>query len=298
MFILPIRKDAPVRHTSWVVYALIIANFSVFAATSIFSSGEGIARRYGFIPAEPDPTAVFTSMFLHGDILHLLGNMFFLWMFGESVEEAVGHIATAIGYLACGIVAIAVFDLSNPRSQIPCIGASGAISGMMGMYVVLFPKAKIDIHVYMLRIRVSTIHTTSIWAALAWFGEQTILGIFSSTTGLTFGIAFWAHVGGLLAGIGLGAMLTPSGFSGHYQRLVARRASQYMICPACGEREPRKPAGNYTCRGCARKLHVDETGQVGLVEPSQTKPPVWIVLAVVLVALGWVARAWYNFLRH
>jgi membrane associated rhomboid family serine protease len=99
VFILPIRKNSLVRHASCVIYALIIENFAVFAATSILLSGEGLWRRYGFIPAQHDLTTVFISMFLHGDLLHILGNMFFLWMFGESVEEAVGHVVMTICYL-------------------------------------------------------------------------------------------------------------------------------------------------------------------------------------------------------
>jgi membrane associated rhomboid family serine protease len=297
VFIIPIRKDGPVRHTSWVIYALIVANITVFAATSILSSGEGIALRYGFIPARHELTTVFTSMFLHGDILHILGNMFFLWMFGESVEEAVGHILTAIGYLACGILATALFYLAQPHSTIPCIGASGAISGMMGMYMLLFPRAKMDLMVYVWRFHVRTISTNSVGAVGAWLGEQTLLGVFSSTTGLTFGI---------------GLALTRSGFPSHYQRIVERKAARFMICPSCGQRGRRKPAVSYTCRRCGTKLRVDEAGLVGLVEPSKTQPPTWItrsivlesqpptwiVLAIVLVMLGWTARVVYNFCSH
>src|SRR5262245_3963685 len=111
VFVIPIRKDTPVRHTAWVIYALITVNFVAFAATAILSSADEAARRFGFIPATHDPTTAFTSMFLHADILHILGNMFFLWLFGEAVEEALGHVLTAISYIACGIVAIRVYYL-------------------------------------------------------------------------------------------------------------------------------------------------------------------------------------------
>lgn len=298
MFILPVRRDSPVRHTSWVIYALIIANFAAFAATSILSSGEGVGRRYGFIPARHELATVFTSMFLHADIRHILGNMFFLWMFGESVEEAVGHVATAVCYLACGIAATAFFYLMNPHSKIPCIGASGAISGMMGMYMVLFPGAKMDLKVYLWRFHVRTFSTSSVGAVGAWLGEQVLLGVFGSATRVTLGVAFWAHVGGLLAGIGLGLGLTRSGFPSRYERVVARKASRFMICPSCGNRGRRMPAGDCTCRRCKGKLHVNEAGNIGLVGPSQAKAPTWIVLAIVLVAWAWVARMFYNFWQH
>ena len=298
MFILPIRKNSPVRHDSWVIYALIIANFSVFVATSILSSGEGVARRYGFIPAQHDLITVLTSMFLHADMLHILGNMFFLWMFGESIEEAVGHVVMAVCYVACGIVAIAFFYVINPHSKVPCIGASGAISGMMGMYLVLFPRARMDLKVYVLHFHVRTFSTSSVGAVGAWIGEQILLGVFGSATRVSFGVAFWAHVGGVLAGLGLGLALTRSGFPSNYTRLVARKASRFMICPSCGDRVPRMPAGNYACQRCEAKLHVDEAGNVGLGEPSATRPPAWIVLTIVVVALGWVARMFYNFWQH
>jgi membrane associated rhomboid family serine protease len=211
-------------------------------------------------------------MFLHADLLHILGNMFFLWLFGEGVEEALGHTLTAISYIACGVLATSLHYLVNTRSPIPCIGASGAISGMVGMFMALFPRAKVDLEVYVWRFHVRTISTNTVGAIGAWLGEQAVLGVFASATGWSFGVAFMAHVGGLLAGIGLGLALTWSGVPSHYSRMVARKASGFMFCPSCGRRGPRLPAGGYRCRTCGAKLHVDEARNLGLVEPSKTGP--------------------------
>ena len=123
-----------------------------------------------------------------------------------------GHVVMAVCLVACGIVAIAFFYVINPHSKIPCIGASGAISGMMGMYLVIFPRARMDLKVYVLQFHVRTFSTSSVGAVGAWIGEQILLGVFGSATRVSFGVAFWAHVGGVLAGIGLGLALTRSGF--------------------------------------------------------------------------------------
>src|SRR5262249_32314637 len=157
-----------------------------------------------------------------------------------------------------------LYYLVNTRSPIPCVGASGAISGVVGMYMVLFPGAKVDLEVYVWQFHVRTISTNSVGAIGAWLGEQALLGVFASGRGWSLGVAFMAHVGGLLAGIGLGLALTWSGVLSHYSRMVARRASRFMICPSCGRRGPRLPAGGYTCRTCGAKLRVDEAGNVGL----------------------------------
>src|SRR5262245_15278020 len=133
--------------------------------------------------------------------------MFFLWLFGEPVEDALGHTLTAISYIASGFLATYLYYLVNSHSPIPCIGASGAISGMVGMFMVLFPSAKVDLEVFVWRFHVTTISTNSVGAIGAWLGEQALLGVFARATGWSFGVAFMAHVGGLLAGIGLGIAL-------------------------------------------------------------------------------------------
>ena len=298
MFVLPIRSDRSVTHRSWVIYGLVALNFAVYSITALYSSNDELFRRFGFIPARHEPATIFTSMFLHANIAHILGNMFFLWMFGESVEEALGHLVTAVCYVVCGICATAFYYLANTGSPIPCVGASGAISGVVGLYAVIFPKARMALHFFLWRIHLGKVETNSVGAIGAWLGEQALLGVFARATGLTFGVAFLAHVGGLLAGIGLGFALTRSGFPSRYRLMAERKASRFMICPTCGTRSARRPAGRYTCKRCRSKLVVDETGNVEIAERAEAKPPLWIVIAVFLVVMGWVAAQFYHFATH
>jgi membrane associated rhomboid family serine protease len=138
-------------------------------------------------------------MFLHAGILHYVGNMFFLWMFGYRIENTFGAWLFAFVYLLCGFGASGLHYLINSTSNIPCVGASGAISGIMGCYFVLFPKSKFDLEVFFLRFHLTSIPTHTHGAIGVWVVEQAVLGIltqsfrFSST-------AFWAHVGGFATG--------------------------------------------------------------------------------------------------
>ncbi len=145
MFVLPICKDNPVRNVPWVIYSLIALNTAILAITYIFYSPEVVLRGYGFIPTQPQLLTVFSSMFLHSEILHLLGNMWFLWMFGNRVENTLGSWLFLPLYLACGIGALYLHFAFNQTSSIPCVGASGAISGIAGIYFLLFPAAEFDL---------------------------------------------------------------------------------------------------------------------------------------------------------
>src|SRR6516225_8693712 len=118
MFIYPEKRDCPVRHGAWVVYGLILINVLVFLAVWSPVSFDSVARRFGFTPANPHGMTVFTAMFLHAGLLHLLGNMLFLWIFGESVEDALGHLQTLACYLASGVFGTLVYYLANTRSTI------------------------------------------------------------------------------------------------------------------------------------------------------------------------------------
>ena len=197
MFILPINKDNPVRTMPWVVLALIAANTIILAFT--YNPSPSFYLHYGFMPAQPHLRTMLTSMFLHAGILHLAGNMFFLWMFGNQVETAFGHWLFAATYVACGLGAAGLHWLLNLGSPAPLVGASGAISGIVGVYFVLFPRARFNLHFYFGWWRVATIPARTQGAVGAWVGEQFVLGLLTQATGAT-SIAFWAHVGGFAAG--------------------------------------------------------------------------------------------------
>jgi membrane associated rhomboid family serine protease len=145
-------------------------------------------------------TNVFTSMFLHGGWMHLLGNMWFLWIFGNNVEDSMGHARFAVFYLVCGVAAALAQVLSNPQSAIPMVGASGAISGVMGGYLVLYPFVRVwtMIPVGLFPMSVALPAWTML---LYWAGIQFVSGLFGLLAAEEKGgVAFWAHLGGFLAG--------------------------------------------------------------------------------------------------
>ena len=159
-----------------------------------------------------------------------------------------------------------------------------------------------DLEVYLWRFHVRTFRTNSAGAVGAWLGEQALLAVVTRSARVQVGVAFSAHVGGLLAGLGLGWFLARSGLSSHYRRMAAQKDSRFMICPSCQRKGTRQPAGRYRCHHCRSRLQVDELGNVGLVAPTEAGSTSWPVLilmiAVACAALGWVARSYYNFLTH
>jgi membrane associated rhomboid family serine protease len=140
--------------------------------------------------------AVFTSMFMHGSWGHILGNMWFLWVFGNNVEDSMGHVRFVVFYLLCGVAAGAAQIAVDPGSPIPMVGASGAISGIMGAYAVLYPKARVNTAIIL--IIIIRIIPLPAWVMLGyWFLIQLLAG----ASGIRSGTAFWAHIGGFVAGV-------------------------------------------------------------------------------------------------
>lgn len=155
------------------------------------------------VPQQPGPDPIWltilTSMFMHGGWLHLLGNMLFLWIFGDNVEHAMGSFRFLVFYLLCGILATLAHILSAPSSQIPSLGASGAISGVLGAYIVLFPKQRVRVLVFRMITYMPAIAVIGMWIVL-----QFINGIGAmAQTEETGGVAYAAHVGGFIAGLAL-----------------------------------------------------------------------------------------------
>ncbi len=147
-------------------------------------------------------------MFLHGGWFHLIGNMLFLWIFGNNVEDTLGHVRYLFLYLASGIVAALVQAVSNPASHVPMIGASGAIAGVLGAYLLLFPRANVHVFIWIvIFFRIINV-PASILLGL-WFAMQLVSGLERGHG--TPGVAFWAHVGGFVTGMILVTILRPSG---------------------------------------------------------------------------------------
>lgn len=144
---------------------------------------------------------IITHMFLHGGWFHLIGNLWFLWVFGDNVEDAMGHIPFLLFYVLCGIAAAAAQIITNPASAIPMVGASGAIGGVMGGYARLYPQAKVHTLIF-LGFIITTASIPAIYMLGYWFVIQLIGGLpaLQSSGG---GVAFWAHIGGFLAGLAL-----------------------------------------------------------------------------------------------
>ncbi|MCU1241974.1 MAG: rhomboid family intrarane serine protease [Candidatus Acidoferrum typicum] len=200
MFVLPYNKDNPVRKTPWVVFALIFINGIVLIGEYVGGPPQTWFTSHGFIPEHASLATAFTSMFLHAGFWHYAGNMFFLWMFGNRVENMFGRWLFVAAYLVSGFGATYFYYVLNLHSTVPSVGASGAISGIVGCFLVLFPKTRFDLDFYLGWWRLKSIETHAFAAVLTWFGEQTVLGLLSSTFHVAGGVAYWAHFGGFVVG--------------------------------------------------------------------------------------------------
>ncbi|GAB4293798.1 MAG: rhomboid family intramembrane serine protease [Roseovarius sp.] len=202
----PIRDHNPSGRTPYVTWALIALNVGVFLAYwPLFDNPRALAAffgEWGMVPAritqQGHLTGLVSSMFLHGGWLHLGGNMLFLWIFGDNLEEQMGHAGYAAFYLACGIGAALTQLLVAPLSPVPTVGASGAIAGVMGGYLLLFPRARVDVLIIL--VVLVYIVTLPAWMMLAlWFGLQ-LIGSVGADAGQG-GVAYAAHAGGFVIGI-------------------------------------------------------------------------------------------------
>ena len=205
----PIRDHNPSGRTPYVTWALIVLNVAIFLSYWPILN-EPRAIRAFFYDWALVPVAVtqaghygglLTSMFLHGGWLHLAGNMLFLWIFGDNIEDEMGPVRYLLFYLACGVASGYAQVLSAPYSQVPTVGASGAIAGVMGGYLLLYPRARVDILVII--IIIFRIITIPAWLMLGlWLLFQIISGMTADLS--AGGVAYWAHVGGF----GIGVLLT------------------------------------------------------------------------------------------
>jgi membrane associated rhomboid family serine protease len=212
MFI-PVYDENPLRRIRWqyVTFGLILANVVVFAFQS-----QGIDQRvvasFGIVPAElfsvnifggaargpndalavPEGYTLLSYMFFHGDFWHITGNMLFLWVFGDNVEDAMGHWRFLAFYIACGIAAALFHAVMLSKSGAPLIGASGAVAGVIAAYVMLYPR----VLVWVLAFRIIPLHIPALWAIGAWIATQIVMAFLPSIGP----VAWWAHIGGLIAG--------------------------------------------------------------------------------------------------
>lgn len=229
-------QNLPGRGIAWLTLAFIVVNIAVFVVLQLGPHGDAFTYGYSAIPAEitsgsdltepqtividgervripqePGPSPILltllTSMFMHGGWLHLGGNMLFLWIFGDNVEHTFGRLFYLPFYLVAGVVASLAQVWVDPSSVIPTLGASGAISGVLGAYIVLFPTNRVLVLLFRILVYVPAIVAIGLWAALQFF-----LGFAAiAETQQTGGVAYMAHVGGFVAGVAVGLLARAGG---------------------------------------------------------------------------------------
>jgi membrane associated rhomboid family serine protease len=224
MFILPIEQDNPCRNRPYTVWALVAINVAVFVST--VATDFVWLSTYGFRATNPSWTTLVFSMFLHAGFGHIAGNMFFLWMFGDNVEDVLGPPKFLAAYFLTGLAAAAVHALTTGRPDVPLVGASGAVSGVMGMYLVLDSYTRFDLHVFIWRWHVTTFTGSALVALAVWLAEQTLLGLLTAALGIAV-VAFWAHVAGFAAGVVFGVLFGRTGFPTRASERVDLRGRRF-----------------------------------------------------------------------
>ena len=233
---IPLKDDVPSQRTPFVTYALIALNLVVYLyqfSLSLDARGPGadafesFIMEFGAVPCRltgacttvdqfPHPAAtIFTAMFMHANLLHVLGNMLYLWIFGNNVEDALGHGRFVFFYFACGAAAALAQALAEPQAGIPMVGASGAISGVLGAYVLIYPRARITV-IIPLGVLLYPTKISSFYVVGFWF----ILQLFSALMAQPGepGVAWLAHVGGFVAGVALTPLLSHFPLFGRHYR--------------------------------------------------------------------------------
>jgi len=209
---IPLKDDNPTRTVPFVTFGIIFACVAVFLwEVSLGERAEAAIYAFGLVPdvlmghahlphrlaLVPPWLTVFTSMFLHGGWMHLIGNMLYVWIFADNVEDRMGHSRFFVFYLLCGIAAAMAQALPDPHSQIPMVGASGAISGVLGAYMVLFPRARVIVLVPLFIIWFRT-NMSALLVLGLWFAMQLLNELYAQQGA---GVAFRAHIGGFIAGL-------------------------------------------------------------------------------------------------
>lgn len=205
-FFLPVQEGNPPKKFPFVNILLITLNCYIFVKTAMRPDFERIVWHYGFVPAHPHWRTVFSSMFLHAGLLHLIGNMYFLYVFGDNVEDRLGRLKYLLAYSLSGLGACWLQFSMDPHSTLPLVGASGAISGICALYMFMFPWQKMRLQFFFIIFPIFSIPARAFFVVGIWFLEQYFMA--STSDPSMGGVAFWAHVGGFLTGILLFPFLT------------------------------------------------------------------------------------------
>jgi membrane associated rhomboid family serine protease len=211
---IPLSDVIPSRTRPVVTAGLIVVNALVFLYQVMLPEPalQVFVGTYALIPAWFSVPALFTSQFLHGGWMHVISNMLYLWIFGDNVEDRLGHVPFLIFYLGAGAVAALLQTLFNPFSSVPMLGASGAIAGVMGAYFVLYPQSRVLTLIFLF-IFVDIVEIPAIFFLGIWFLMQLLSGVGSLgvSNAAGGGVAFWAHIGGFVAGLLIGLVLRARG---------------------------------------------------------------------------------------
>src|SRR5215212_2523021 len=201
---IPLRDVIPSRTTPGVTVTLITLNVLIYIFQLMLTDQgrDAFILGFGLVPAYFSLVSVFTAMFVHGGFMHLAGNMLFLWIFGDNVEDRLGHIRFIVFYFLCGLVAAFSQAVLNPNSLVPMVGASGAIAGVMGAYLVLYPHSRV---LMLFPFPLFVFELPAIVFLGFWFFIQFLNGInqlpIFERNAISGGVAFWAHVAGFVAGL-------------------------------------------------------------------------------------------------
>ncbi len=211
----PLRDTIPSNKFPFITISIIIINLVIFFyEVSLGQNLEIFIQNFGVIPAKfttfwkEDPTQIaglvitpFSSIFLHGGWMHVISNMWYLWIFGDNIEDRTGHFRFFIFYIICGLIANATHIVTNVGSNIPTIGASGAVAGVMGAYFLLFPRSKITtlffLVIFIQIVRIPALFFLGFWIVLQIISGTLSMGLDSQTGG----VAWWAHIGGFFSGL-------------------------------------------------------------------------------------------------
>ena len=202
----PVNQDRRPDRAPYITWVLIGLNSLIWISLALMGKNSLAIYEYGFRPGEWTLETLFASMFLHSGIFHVGGNMWFLWMFGPKLEERLGHFLFLPAYLLCGVGAACMHAVFSHGSMVPMVGASGAISGVAGMYFVLLPRSPFRLWLFLGWWFRKGFDVMTRGAVGAWIGEQFVLGLLAGF-GARSGVAFWAHVGGFLTGFAIAGAL-------------------------------------------------------------------------------------------
>ncbi|TGL64703.1 rhomboid family intramembrane serine protease [Leptospira sarikeiensis] len=247
-----ITENANYRHRFPIVTVLLIITMGLIL-------GFGNVIDLAFVPSQEISLSVIASIFTHSSIVHYIVNMLYLYIFGDNVEDVAGHALYLIIFIVLGVIANLLYMLIHLNSDHPVVGASGAISGILGMYYVLFPNVKTSFYIKWASIE----EIPASISLLLWFGIQLMMSALELYLLNGLGIAFTAHISGFLVGMLFGYIFLKLGFLDRHEERIRQSSSSSLtvICPSCNTPKNVKKYGKYFCLACKSEFYFDKYGK-------------------------------------